>query len=247
MTPSPPPTPSTPSIQFKKGKYHYLKGNYDLAYSFLTSCVNLSITSNTEKQEAFWHLALMARFGKGIPLNIPLAIKYYEEAVKLNYLPAFFSLGFIYEKGIFAPMDLSKAYDYYSRGAQLDNIDCLMNLGILYDEGKGVPLDKEKAYKCFERAAQLGDVDAAYNAGIMNIYGEGIPKNVGKAQRLFCEAHEYQNTRISTMIPTLISAPPTPPTPQQCPAFIPNNSNNQFDIYETTNQILVDIIKRQIQ
>ena len=106
--------------------------------------------------------------GSGVPVNIPLAIQHYREALRIEpddgeamcgiatcLADPFGEFG-----GYPSPNDLSEAFALLSRGVELGNVRSHYVLGVCYANGVGVQQDYDIAHHYIELAAQNGDTDA---------------------------------------------------------------------------------------
>lgn len=97
-----------------------------------------------------------------VPMQEPLAFKYFQAAAAQRYAPAMTALGYCYEIAIETDRDYEKAVELYQAAAELGDVPAFYHLGICYKEGYGVQADADKAEDYFLTGALHGNISAAY-------------------------------------------------------------------------------------
>jgi localization factor PodJL len=123
--------------------------------------------------------------GRGVPLDLTAAARWFERAANQGIAIAQFRLGNLYEKGNGVPKNIDTARRLYLLAAEQDNAKAMHNLAVLYAEGvKGKP-DYQNASLWFRRAADHGVSDSQYNLGILYARGIGLPANLAESYKWF--------------------------------------------------------------
>lgn len=112
--------------------------------------------------QALFNLAEQAYFGKGLDVDVPLAVGYYQQAYEAGIICAAQALGSIYEageEGVAA--DHAKAVTWYKRAAgELDPMACFL-LGKLLLEEQSAEYDVASGLHWLQVAAMQGQVFAS--------------------------------------------------------------------------------------
>lgn len=123
--------------------------------------------------------------GFGVECDEKQAVWLYEQAISLQYIPAYCNLGLCYENGIGVSTDLEMAAWCYQQAAKQDNERGKRLLGNCYAYGNGVEQKEEIAFHLMEEAAIAGDLDAIYYLGTFYWNGTGTAVSYEKAVELF--------------------------------------------------------------
>lgn len=152
-------------------------------------------------------------------LDIPKAIRFYEQAIAHDHAQAWTNLGFIYATGLGLPLDIPKALEAYQKAAALGEPQAMSNLGNWYYEGEYLEQDFMQALHYFKQAEKEGinndaqvaeiyyqqkdyanllrylkkDKDRQYAAiyyGILYEEGWGVKQSMVKALRYYEQANE---------------------------------------------------------
>lgn len=91
------------------------------------------------------------------------SLNYYKKAAELNYAPALFKVGNIYEER----KDIQKALDYYKEAATLEFPPAQNALGYFYQNGINVEKDIEKARFWYQKAVNAEFAPAIYNLALL--------------------------------------------------------------------------------
>ena len=112
--------------------------------------------------EALFNLAELAFYGKGLPVNLDLAIDYYEQAFEAGIPCAARALGGVYERGDEGVIvDHGKAISWYKRGAaEQDSMACF-SLGRLALDESSPEHDLALGLYWLQWAAMSGEVQAS--------------------------------------------------------------------------------------
>jgi len=122
---------------------------------------------------ALENLADMWREGEGGPIDLPQAVRLYEEAADRNSAYAANWLGYYYDNGEAGlPVDYDRAIAYFRLAAEQGSTTGYYNLGSMYEGGRGVEEDLQAAHDYYQLASDQGDADATYELGIMYWYGQ---------------------------------------------------------------------------
>jgi localization factor PodJL len=123
--------------------------------------------------------------GRGVPMNLPEAVRWFAYAASHGLAPAQFRLGSLYEKGQGVKKDLNEARRLYLAAAEQGNAKAMHNLAVLYAEGiEGKP-DYKIAAEWFLKASNRDVADSQYNLGILYARGIGIGQNLPEAYKWF--------------------------------------------------------------
>jgi len=143
-------------------------------------------TGKAQNRLGIWLADGLEKDETASPEDFQLPIQCFKEAVRQNYAPALFNLGWRYGKGKGVQQDLKLAFLYFEKAALQDFAPALFNLGISYSTGKGVPRDYKLAFQNFEKAAHQDHMLAQYNLGCC--YGKGVPRDLKLAFLYFQKA-----------------------------------------------------------
>ncbi|MDX1764207.1 MAG: trypsin-like peptidase domain-containing protein, partial [bacterium] len=119
------------------------------------------------------NLGVMYDYGKGVPRNPELAIKWYGAAAEQNNCVALYNLGAMYAQGRCLTQDVGRAAQLYEKAAEQGLAIAQYTLGMLYISGNGVSRDPEKArfwlqeaakQNCEEARQQLAAMDASLHS-----------------------------------------------------------------------------------
>ena len=150
-------------------------------------------------QQAAYALGLLYRDGRGVNKDEDQAIKYLQQAVDQNNVPAMVSLAMIYvNRGLnwdqhFAPL--------LRRAEQAGSAAASNELGAInFYEARHEPTGFEghqqsqfdEAMSEFKKAVAGGDCDAILNIGGMYFNGDGVPQSASEARTWFLKARDCQ-------------------------------------------------------
>jgi TPR repeat protein len=135
---------------------------------------------------AMINLGVMYFFGKGMPTDPKMALKYFLNALEEKPREGLISyhLGVIHQFGAPAvPVDLLKALDYYKAAIKYGYAkEGMRKIAVVYAlGGPKVTRNYELAFYYFLQAANNGDIYSLYFVGFFYSLGRGVPKNLVKA------------------------------------------------------------------
>ncbi len=134
---------------------------------------------------AAYEVAVRFAEGRGVPVNLDEAARWYERAANKGVTLAQFRYASMLEKGLGVKKDLAAARRFYMAAAAKGNSKAMHNLAVLYAEGiEGKP-DYATAVQWFRKAAQRGIADSQYNLGVLCARGLGTAKSYAEAYKWF--------------------------------------------------------------
>ncbi len=158
---------------------------------------------NMNDESAFFFLAYILYYAKGVERNVSLAKVYLEESVKKTNMcegpderiyKANELLGWIHESGELGNKHFDIAYSLYLEGTKSDNPRfSYERLGFLNYWGYGCKKSYENALNYFDTASMLGSPFADYYLGVMFRDGEGTRKSLENSIRYFKKSAEKGN------------------------------------------------------
>ena len=113
------------------------------------------------------------------------ALKCYVLAAKDRYMPAYSSIGRLYELGIGVEVDYEQARGWYKEGVKEGCAVCNNNLGSLEYLELGIGADRELAPKYFKVAAEKGNPAAMNNLAVCYEEGIGVAQDFREAKRYY--------------------------------------------------------------
>lgn len=122
---------------------------------------------------------LATRYERGLagtPKNVPVAILYYEQALRLGYSDAATALGYVYRIGGAGQIELSPklAIHYYEAAIKMGNWQAAASLAFMYAYGVGVERNDALANDYYRSAAKLGDRDSFVSLAERADRGQGF-------------------------------------------------------------------------
>jgi len=137
---------------------------------------------------AAYEVAVRYAEGRGVPVNLEEAVRWYERAASKGVTPAQFRYASLLEKGQGVKKDLAQARRLYLAAAAKGNGKAMHNLAVLYAEGIDGKPDYATAVQWFRKAAQRGIADSQYNLGVLCARGLGTDKSYLEAYKWFALA-----------------------------------------------------------
>jgi len=137
---------------------------------------------------AAYEVAVRYAEGRGVPINLEEAARWYERAASKGLTPAQFRYASLLEKGQGVKKDLAQARRLYLAAAAKGNGKAMHNLAVLYAEGIDGKPDYTTAVQWFRKAAQRGIADSQYNLGVLCARGLGTAKSYPEAYKWFALA-----------------------------------------------------------
>jgi localization factor PodJL len=137
---------------------------------------------------AAYEVAVRYAEGRGVPVSLEEAARWYERAASKGLAPAQFRYASQLEKGQGVKKDLNQARKLYLAAAAKGNAKAMHNLAVLYAEGIDGKPDYAAAAQWFRKAAQRGIADSQYNLGVLCARGLGTDKNYAESYQWFALA-----------------------------------------------------------
>jgi localization factor PodJL len=137
---------------------------------------------------AAYEVAVRFAEGRGVPINMDEAARWYERAASKGLTPAQFRYASLLEKGQGVKKDLAQARRLYLAAASKGNSKAMHNLAVLYAEGIDGKPDFGTAVQWFRKASQRGVADSQYNLGVLCARGLGTDKSYAEAYKWFALA-----------------------------------------------------------
>lgn len=116
------------------------------------------------------------------------ALRCYVLAAKERYVPAYASIGRLYELGIGVKVDYEQARGWYKEGVKEGCAVCNNNFGSLEYLELGIGADRELAPKYFMAAVSKGNAAAMNNLAVCYEEGVGVPQNFRLAKKYYEQA-----------------------------------------------------------
>jgi localization factor PodJL len=147
----------------------YRAGHYAEALKELTP---LAQAGNAEAE---FYLGSLCMDGLAVTRDPATAAKWYEAAASRGYLPAEFSLGFLYLNGADGfDADPAKAAPWLTRAAEAGYGPAEALLAEMYRTGNGVAVDRTQAMRWALTAARQGIPAAEFSAGMLEYEEPGV-------------------------------------------------------------------------
>jgi len=165
------------------------KASHNLA--IMTSIGN-GVPKDTAKAVAMFHaaaeagipgsqcaVAMMYENGhEGVNRDDPKAFSWYQKAANLDFAPAMFSLGCLYEEGRGVMSSDPMAVRWWALAAEKGDTNAQYNLAFMHSSGRGGLLkNSAAAVALYRKAAEQGHTDAMLNLGVMYEEGDGVPES----------------------------------------------------------------------
>jgi TPR repeat protein len=124
--------------------------------------------------------------GEGVPVNLAVALAYFEKAAQEKDAEAQYRLG--YALDLSNDRDLvNQAKVLYKLAAAQGHTEAAYEIGSFYQEEMGQPENKAKTLDWYRRAAEAGHAQACTRLGELYRSGDGVPKDPAKAAEWFEE------------------------------------------------------------
>jgi localization factor PodJL len=137
---------------------------------------------------AAYEVAVRFAEGRGVPVNLEEAARWYERAASKGIAPAQFRYASLLEKGQGVKKDIASARRLYLAAAAKGNGKAMHNLAVLYAEGIDGKPDYATAVLWFRKAALHGIADSQYNLGVLCARGLGTAKSFEESYKWFALA-----------------------------------------------------------
>ncbi len=145
--------------------------------------------ANSGNATALTILGLRALDGaKGVPVNLPDAVKFLSQAAEKGQAVAQYRLGTLYERGQGVPADATKAVHWYELAANQGNRKAMHNLAVAYASGSSGRKNMADAARWFAKAAALGLSDSQFNLAVLYERGDGVPQSLADAYKWYAIA-----------------------------------------------------------
>ena len=145
----------------------YEQGNYQQATIYFAQADVMNVP------EAAFALGAMNFAGKGMPVDIPKALAYYEKAAEAGYAPAQMTLALLYIHGENVVQDSDKGLKFAEEAADNGDPEAQIMLARWYENGENVEKDMKKAVVFYQQAALQGDINAKTALSIIYKNGAG--------------------------------------------------------------------------
>lgn len=122
------------------------------------------VAADAGDADAMVVLGYRARFGEGVPQNLPAAVRWYRKAAELDNEVGMSNLAVCYENGEGVERDLSEAFRLRARAAELGHDASAVWLGFAYLDGTGVRADAAHGLAVLD--PHTGDPEVAYDLGL---------------------------------------------------------------------------------
>jgi localization factor PodJL len=173
---------------------------------------------------AAYEIALRFAEGRGAPVNLAEAARWFERAAGKGLALAQFRYASMLEKGQGVKKDLNRARELYLAAAAKGNAKAMHNLAVLYAEGIDGKPDYDAAVTWFRRAAQRGISDSQYNLGVLAARGLGTNKDFAESYKWFALAAargDMESARKRDEVAAHLDAAALAAAQQAVKAFVP--------------------------
>ena len=132
--------------------------------------------------EAWFNLALLYDYGRGVPVDHRRAVRYYRRAADAGHIEAACNLGASYHHGTGVRKDEHKAFFYIRFAAENGDELAYCGLAESYYFGEGTRKNYRKAFEWFRRSyLQSRRAKAADWLGALYAEGKGVRRDLRKA------------------------------------------------------------------
>jgi TPR repeat protein len=150
----------------------------------LVFCLAFSaMAQDAASLDALFRHAINSEYGSGGTVDLPGAIRLYEQAARQGHAPSMVRLGYMRQSAKGMPADLPGAFALYGEAAKRGDLEGQFMYALCFAQGFGTPKDPVAARKLMLPPADAGHQDAQYALGIMTALGEGGPKREAAARR----------------------------------------------------------------
>ena len=182
-------TPKTPAGKNPKNDFIKKEAAKNLGDVINTLNINdLKVRAENGDAIAQHKLGLKYYDGIDVKKNKEKAIEWIKKSAALDYLPAFVSMGKLWENGAFFGEENPKnAANWYKRAARKGFADAMFCLALLYDKeklGKGES-SKRLAMGYYKEAANMDHPQALYNLALFYDTNDEATRDVGQAVQLY--------------------------------------------------------------
>jgi len=138
--------------------------------------------------EEMFALAADCQEGRGVPRDLPMALKLYRRAGNAGHVEAQYRLGVMFAGGEGVMRNPTTAAGWFTKAAAEGHAAAQYELGVLYFSGRGVAKDPATAAEWLTKAAQQGQPDAQHFLGWMYEVGETMPRDLRTASEWYYKA-----------------------------------------------------------
>jgi Sel1 repeat len=126
--------------------------------------------------------------GRGVPINLEEAARWYKRAASDGLAPAQFRYATMLEKGQGVAKNLAQARQFYLAAAAKGDAKSMHNLAVLYAQGIDGKPDYANAVVWFRKAASHGIADSQFNLALLTERGLGAEEDLVEAYKWFALA-----------------------------------------------------------
>uniref|UniRef100_A0A3Q1EUU8 SEL1L adaptor subunit of SYVN1 ubiquitin ligase n=1 Tax=Acanthochromis polyacanthus TaxID=80966 RepID=A0A3Q1EUU8_9TELE len=101
-------------------------------------------------------LGMAYRYGRGVPVNYELALKYFQKAAEQGWVDGQLQLGTMYYNGIGVKRDYKQALKFFNLASQSGHILAFYNLAQMHATGTGVMRSCHTAVELFKNVCERG-------------------------------------------------------------------------------------------
>ena len=152
------------------------------------------------------------------------AVRWYQEAAKLNHADGQFWLGLCYMRGEGVVRDEKQAISWFHKSAENGNVDAQYRLGECYYKGIGVKQSFETAISWLAKAAKQNNAKACYLLGECYENGTGCVADKKLAKQYYLKAKELGDDEAEEALSRL-GIPIQATTPQVTAKYVQNPSS----------------------
>ena len=136
----------------------------------------------------------------GVTIDIPLGVKYIQQAAEKGYAEAQYDLGVYYYNGYGVTQDYVTAVKWFRKAAEQGAASAQYTLGYCFYFGDGVAEDNYAAVSWFRKAAEQGNDNAQYYLGLCYYRGHGVTEDNYAAVSWFRKAAEQGNDKAQHLL-----------------------------------------------
>lgn len=161
------------------------------------SMTGINTHSSSDNPAILYQKGLDYAYGEnGVTVDIPLGMKYIQQAAEKGYAEAQYFIGEMYLSGELQGADVGFSEDPYTavkwfrRAAEQGEPEAQYMLGLCYSSGDGVGQDYFAAVNWYRKAAEQGHVASQYEVGNCYYNGLGCTKDYDVAVKYLQKAAE---------------------------------------------------------
>lgn len=138
------------SADFQEGGNAYKKGDYETAF------IEFLPLAEGHDHRAMYALGSMYAAGHGVPMDLKIALKWFQKAATYGRPDAQYKIGVMYDRGLGLKQDYRKAINWYGKSAKSGFGLAQYKIGEMYYEGRGVKQNYVKAFAWMKTAISKG-------------------------------------------------------------------------------------------